>query len=197
MEPTQQAQPPQPKPAKPRKPRAPKPVNATPKAPAAPVDDLDRLAGNLELAVMLMLWQDRMKNPDMFRQLNETDLKGFEDCTRYLKVRPKLVLERPQGLPEQPAIPAQGNRRAVPARPATPPKPYVMVKLLDHEGNAFRPIENNEADFDTSQDAALVRRMRERAPSLAQRLVQMGNSGEYSLSDLQDAADALLVLSRA
>jgi hypothetical protein len=45
-------------------------------------------------------------------------------------------------------VPGQGNRRSVPAREATPAKPYVMIVLTDDKGDAIRPVENNQEDFD-------------------------------------------------
>jgi hypothetical protein len=42
-----------------------------------------------------------------------------------------------------------------------------------------------------------MRKARQDAPQIAQRIVNQARSGEYSLSDIQDAANALLLLSRA
>lgn len=162
------------------------------------LDALDALAqGDAQRVMALMLWVARKRNPDLYVQITEHDIKGFDDCIAYLKVKPQVRVTRPQGLPAQPGIPAAANRRAVPAREATPPKPYVMVVLTDEKGDAIRPVENNEGDFDEAKAAAEVRKARDQAADLAQRLVQQGRSGEFSLSDMQDAANALLVLSRA
>lgn len=170
---------------------------ATASKKAAP-HPLDTLAEGDPLRVIaLMLWVNRLRQPDMYAQINEHDLKGFEDCARYLKVKPQVRIFRPEGLEATPAIPAQGNRRAVPARSATPPKPYVMVTLVDEKGDAIVPVENNQDDFDAQAEAREVRRAKETAQDLAQRLVAQAQSGEYSLSVMQDAANALITLSRA
>lgn len=162
------------------------------------LDLLDTLAqGDSQRVMALMLWVARKRNPDLYVQINEHDIRGFDDCIAYLKVKPQVRISRPQGLPAQPAIPQTANRRAVPAREATAPKPYVMVVLTDEKGDAIRPVENNEQDFDEARAAADVRKARDQAPELAQRLVQQARTGEYSLSDMQDAANALLTLSRA
>jgi hypothetical protein len=159
---------------------------------------LDALAeGDPRDVIALMLWKNRMREPDMYVQLTEQDMQGLADCTNYQKVTPHVNIERPEGAPAQAAIPASGNRRAVPARPALPPKPYVIVTLVDQDGNMVRPIENNQADYDASLDAALLRKARDQAPDLAQRLIQQAKTGETSLSDMQDAADALILLARA
>jgi hypothetical protein len=167
--------------------------------PRTKLDKLDALAQGDPLKILaLMLWKNRLREPDLFMQIEEKDIDGFEDCVRYLKVIPEVLIERPAGLPAQPAIPATHHRRAVPARPATPPKPFVIVTLTDAQtGDCFRPIENNEHDYDRSLEMAKIKRIREQAPQMASRLVEQVNKGELSLSDAQDAAEALLLLSRA
>lgn len=165
--------------------------------PAPKQDPLDALAQDPARVMQLMLWKARMREPDMYVQITEHDIRGFDDCVRYLKVKPQVKIFRPQGLPAQDAIAAQGNRRAVPARPATPPKPYVMVVLTDEKGDTVRPVENNEEDFDVAAQARDLRKARDQAQDLAQRIVQQARTGEYSLSDIQDAANALITLSRA
>lgn len=179
-------------------PQQPKPPRRAP-APkaAAPMDPLDAAAADPLRALALILWQDRMRNPDLYRQITENDIQGLDDCTRYLKVKPRVVIERPQGLPAQEAIPAQGNRRAVPARAATPPKPFVIVKLVDEKGDAIRPVENNQEDYDAAQAAGQVAKARSDASMLANQLINQARTGEYSLAIMQEAANALLILSRA
>lgn len=164
-------------------------------------DALDQLAtGDLTHVIALMLWKNRLKEPDMFMKIEEKDIQGLKDCAGFLKVTPEVKVYRPEGLPAQEAIPATRNRRAVPGRAATPPKPYVIVTLLgrDKKGitGPLKPVENNEADYDNAQAVTELRRARDKAPELAQRLIQQANSGEYSLSDMQDAADALMTLAR-
>jgi hypothetical protein len=141
---------------------------ATRKAPKQ-VDVLDELAnGDPQRVMALMLWKNRLGNPDMYVQVNEADIRGFDDCIRFLKVKPEVRVYRPQGQPAQPAVPGQGNRRSVPAREATPAKPYVMIVLTDDKGDAIRPVENNQEDFDrrtTRPRCARRGRMRRRSRS--------------------------------
>lgn len=171
----------------------------TQKRPAAAKDPLDALLeGDAQGVIALMLWKERMRCPDMFVRIDERDLKGFQDCCRYLKVIPEVRIFRPQGLPAQEARAAGAHRRAVPARPASPARPYVMVTLVEAgTENAIRPVENNQEDYDAAQAAAAVRKAKDQAQMLAERLVQQAQSGEYSLSDMQDAANALVTLARA
>ena len=165
----------------------------------AKLDPLDALAGGDPRGIIaLMIWKNRLREPDMFVKIEEGDIAGFQDCVRYLKVVPDVLIERPAGLPEQAAIPATANRRAIPGRAATPPKPYVIVTLVEKgTKNMIRPVENNETDYDRAADVQKVRKARDQAGGLAQRLRHQAASGEYSLSDMSDAAEALEILARA
>jgi hypothetical protein len=162
---------------------------------AHPLDAL--AAGDPKRVIALMLWVARMRQPDLYVQINEHDIKGFDDCVNYLKVVPQVKIYRPEGMPAQPAIPAQGNRRAIAARPAIPPKPYVIVALVDQKGDAIVPVENNQEDFDAQAAAKSIIRWREKAPDLAQQLLNQARSGEYSLAVMQECADALVALARS
>lgn len=163
------------------------------------LDPLDALAqGDTKRIIALLLWKRRLQNPDMAEQITEEDLKGFDDCMTYQEIEPDVLIERPQGTPAQPMIPAAANRRAVPARPATPPRPFVRVVLVEKgTENGIRPVENNEEDFDAAKQMEQVRHARDNAQSLATRLVQQARTGEFSLSDMQDAAEALLTMAGA
>jgi len=131
-------------------------------------------------------------------QISLKDIQGFEESCSYQKLQPDVMIRRPAGLPAQPPTPAIGNRRAVPGREATPPKPFVIVTLVEAgTENVIRPVENNEEDFDTSKAQAQIRKARDQAPAMADRLLQQGRTGEFSLSDITDAAEALLILARS
>lgn len=166
------------------------------------LDRLDTLAQGDPLDVIaMMFWVNRKKNPEMYIKIEEKDIEAFQDCFQYLKVKPEVKIERPQGLPAQPAVPARHNRREIPARAATSPKPYVIVSLLgkDEKGitGPLKAVENNEADYHEQRQLEEVRRWRDRAPGIAARLVIAAAKGEFSSSDLQEAANALAVLARA
>lgn len=162
------------------------------------IDPLDRVADDPMFVIALMLWQNRMRHPDLYAKIEPNDIKGFEDCVQFLKVNWQVRIERPAEIPAQEAIPAHGNRRAVPARPAIPPRPYVIVNLVDERtGDAIKPIENNQADYDVAQQAAAVRKAKDNAPMLAGSLMEQARSGNFSLSEMTDAANALLTLAGA
>lgn len=162
------------------------------------VDPLDVIAnGDPKHVIALMLWKNRMREPSMYVQITEEDIKGLGDCCTYLEVVPQVMIERPAGQEAQPAIAPSGRNRGVPARPAMPPKPFVIVTLVDKDGNLITPVENNERDYDLAQDAAKVRKARDQAPDLAARILQQARTGEFSLSDIQDTAEALTLLAEA
>lgn len=165
---------------------------------AAPkkADPLDALAADPSRVLMLALWQQRHRNPDLFVQINEEDLAGFQACVDYLKVKPALKIIRPQGVAAQAAV--QKGSKNYAAREAIPPRPYVIAAVVDAKtGDAIRPIESNEDDFDRQKETAAVHRARDMAPILAQRLIQQGNTGDTSLADMTDAANALMVMAKA
>lgn len=157
-------------------------------------DPLDALAGDPLKVIALMLWKNRMREPDMYAQITPDDIQAYEDCVAYLKVTPQINITHPAGEPAQAAVPATANRRAVPARPATPPKPFVIVTLTDKNGDMIKPIENNQVDYDESQHAQKIQHAKSVSADLAQRIIHQAQSGETSLSDTQDAANALILL---
>lgn len=168
------------------------------KAKAAKKDALDLLAeGDPKKIIALMLWRERFTNPDMSLQISEQDLKGFDDCVTYLGVEPEVSIYRPQGRPAQEAIPASPGKRGIAARPAEPPRPFVFVGVTDKQGNQLKPIENNEEDADRRDQANEIRRYRDKAGQLSSLLLGMCQSGTFSTSEIQEAARALTILSRA
>lgn len=169
------------------------------KQPPKPLDPLDTLvAGDPKDVIALILWKGRHRQPDLFAQITEADIKGFKECCDYQELTPSVHIERPAGRPVQEAIPAAHGRSAVPGRPADPPKPYVMVTLCDGQsGNAIRPIENNQEDYDRQAQSVAIRKARDQAPTMADNILRAVRTGEWSLSEMQDAANALLVLARA
>lgn len=162
------------------------------------LDVLDQLAlGDASEIIALMLWKDRHRNPDMTLQITEADIAGFRKCTEYLEVVPKLRIERPQGLPAQEGIPAVGNRRAVPARAAEPPRPFVVVQVVDKDGNGIKPIESEEDGAKLRDEADKLRQIRDTAPGLASQLIADARAGSFSSSMVIEAAESLKTLARA
>ena len=161
-------------------------------------DVLDALArSDPKRIIALMLWKDRHRNPEMALQITQPDLKGFTDCMNYLEVEPDVVIFRPQGRPAQAAIPAMGKRRAVPAYPSEPPRPFVTVNLVQRGTmNSIKPIENNEDDAKKRDQGEELRRWRDKAPQIARQLLQDVGAGQFSTATIQEAAQALVALAR-
>lgn len=162
------------------------------------LDILDQLAASDPKEIIaLLLWKDRHRNPDLSVQITEKDLTGFRACTDYLEVVPKVRIERPQGVPAQEAIPAQGNRRAIAARAEEPPRPFVVVQIVDAKGDGFKPIENDEEGAQLRDRADALRKHRDGASALANQLIADARSGNFSSSMVIEAAESLIALARA
>lgn len=148
--------------------------------------------------IALMLWQDRFRNPEMARQITEQDIKGFNDCAEYLGVTPDVKIVRPQGRSAQDAVPAQGKRRAVPARAGEPARPFVAVNVVAKgTSNSIKPIENNEAAAQRRDEAERLRRVRDQALGLASGLLADLAQNQFSTATVREAAAALQTLARA
>lgn len=161
-------------------------------------DVLDQFAkADPKEVIAMLLWKDRYRNPDMTVQITEKDIESFRACTAYLDVVPGVKIERPQGLPAQAAVPESGNRRAVPARAAEPPRPFVVVQVVELKtGDAIRPIESDEEGAKLRDRAEAQRRAREAAPDLAAAMRQQAQTGNFSSSLVAEAAEALAALAK-
>jgi len=168
---------------------------------AAPLDPLDAFAQEATLeperAVEMMFWLDRFRNPEFALRVTEKDLAGFRACVQYLDVRPQVTIVRPQGHPGSPGRAATKTARAIPAIPAEGPRPYVIIQMTDAQGNAFKPIENNEADAQTRDRENALRRWRDKGPQLAQQLRTDMAGGTFSTATINEACSALDALARA
>lgn len=161
-----------------------------------PIEEFAQLAGNdAREAIKLMFWKARMSNPGFTFEVTAADLTAFRACVGYLEVTPVINIFRPDGAPPVEAIPATGNRRAIPARPARPPKNYVVIQMVDQDGNAIVPVESDEADHAKSKQAQRLRAIRESAPSIATQLVADVQANALSNETILRAAEALRLLS--
>lgn len=168
----------------------------TPRTPASPLDELLALAdgGSLAPALMLMFWKQRFENPEFTMQLHPNEEAAFSACVKYLEVTPTIRVFRPGGIPAQEGSPAQGNRRAVPPRAAIPPKDYIVVQMVGADGNAFKPIENNQEDRDRQIKADAFRRIKDQARQIAQQLASDAQQGTFSTDTIGQAINALTTL---
>lgn len=149
-------------------------------------------------ALGLLLWKGRYTNPEMAVQITAQDIAEYEACTEYLGVTPRVNILRPQGRPAQPAQPATAKRSAIPATPGEPPRPYVLVCLVDHTtGDGFKPIESTEEGAKIRDQHDALRRHRDRAPHLAAQLLAELQSGMFTDGTMRDAAATLTALAKA
>lgn len=167
------------------------------------LDTLDQAVKtwSTDMWAKMLLWKNRIANPEMTVEVTEKDILAWQECVTYLNIDTQLKIHRPQGRPAAEAIaavpgtPQRPGRSAIPARPADPPRPFVLVQLLDQDGNTFKPIENNEQDRQRQEEAERLRRARDQGRNLATQLQHDMGSGVYSNATIGDAAAALIALS--
>lgn len=157
------------------------------------IDPLNALAtGPLENVIAAMLWKNRHREPSMTMVLKASDLQGMQDCCQYLKLVPQVVVLRPEGRPAVPAIPPRGNRPGIPAQAAEPPRPHVVVALVNKGTmDAILPLENNDEDAELLVREQHRRRMQSKAGFLVQAALRMSSNGDVSTSELRDIAECL------
>lgn len=163
---------------------------------ADPLDDLENNPGDGR-AIALMLWKDRFNNPEMAIQVTADDIKGLDDCTAYLKVTPEVRVFRPKGRPAQEAQPQTAKRSAVPAVPAGPRPDYVLIQLVDKDGNAIKPVENTIEKREMQIEADNIRNAKTQATAVANELLSGLAAGNYSDATIRDAAKLLMLLAKA
>lgn len=167
-------------------------INTT--LPADPIDALVELSKtDLQRAMMLVLWKMRFDNPGFTVEIHPQDLRAFDECVEYLAITPTLQVMRPGGAPARESF-TTARGQTVPAKPAIPPKPYVVVQMTDDQGHTFVAIENNTADYERQQQAKASDQVRANARSVATQLQAMASSGTFSTATINDAARALLLL---
>ena len=196
--------------SKPKKPSAPKITKPAMEPPAAADHDPSAQAGrvgdaldafeadcneaNPMRALMIMFWKARHQNDAFTVDVTPADIKGLEDCIKYLEVQPQIRVFRPQGMPAHPGAPATESRSAIPPRPAGKPKDYVVIQMVDQNGDAFVPIENNEDDLKRGQEAKRIATVKSTAPALAAQLIADLQANQTSSSTVMEAAEALKLL---
>lgn len=171
-------------------------LNAPAQVAHVDADPLDAFANDAEFeeVMAMMFWKGRFDNAQAYLEVTTGDLTAFHACMEYLGVTPTIKIFRPAGAPATAAIPAEGNRRAVPGRAARPPKDYVVIQMVDQDGNAIVPIENNEADHQRGATARRLKQIRDNAPQLAAQLTADVQANAISNQTILDAAEALRVL---
>lgn len=175
--------------------KKPDPAGLLEKLPEDPVDALVEQVrrGDTNRVLQLLLWKQRFENPGFTVELHPADIRAFDECVAYLGITPTVHVIRPGGAPAREAF-TTNRGQTVPAKPALPPKPYVVVQMTDDQGHTFVAIENNVADYERQQQAKAADQVRANARSIAGQLQAMANSGSFSTATINDAARALLLL---
>lgn len=163
---------------------------------AEPLDELESNPTDGR-AIALMLWKGRYTNPEMAIQITPDDIKSFDACIEYLEVTPEVRIHRPRGRPAQAAQPATAKRSAVPAQPAEPDKPYVLVQLVDKDGNSIKPIESTVEGAKIRDHHDAIRRAKDNAGQIADQLLGNLAQGTTSEDTIREAAKLLKTLAKA
>ena len=158
-------------------------------------DPLDDFAGvGWAGIVRMMFWKQRIANPSFSMEVTKEDLDTFNACMTYLGVTPHIRIFRPQGAPARAETPATSSRSAIPARPAGTPKDYVVMQMVDEDGNAIVPVESDVQDHQRMHKAKARKILIETAPALARALRADIQSEMYSTATIEQAAAAILEL---
>ena len=162
-------------------------------------DPLDALAAaGADRVAQLMLWKQRIQNPEMSVQITAEDIKGLAECTKYLDIKPALLIWRRPAIEAQPGQPATARRRAVTPTPATPAAPFVTVRLVvQGTHDSFKPIENNEKDYDATVAAEKSRRAKQEILNTANGIRAMIMSPDFSTAAVNEFIDAAVALAAA
>lgn len=160
---------------------------------AAPTNPLDAFASaDPQRVLQLVLWKARHQNPEMTVLITGEDLAAFDQCMAYQKINPHALIYRPEGRPASPGVPAAGTRRAIPPTAAEPPRPFVIVSLVERgTKNVVKPIENNEQDFKTGELVRQIQVVKRNIPDYVSSLRRAAASGDFSSATLEDTARAL------
>lgn len=161
------------------------------------LDNFERqCAAQMGMGVAMLLWKDRFNNPGMSVQVHPEDITKLDACINYLGIQPKVVVRRPQGRPAQAEQPARGERKAIPAREADPPKNYLVIELVDQDGHTFRPIENDEESAKLRDERIEADKLKDRAPVIAQQLLDEMAAKTTVDSTQREAARMLVAMAR-
>lgn len=163
-------------------------------------DTLDRFkqtaTTNPEKAAIMLLWLMRHHYPDLSIPVSEHDINALAECAAYLKITPALKVDRRPAIPARPAQPPTAlHPQGVPGFEAKPAGKNVMIQLVDAEsGDTFKPVENNEEDFERQAEAQRKARIRTETPQLAQMVHAAAARGEYSQELVMELAQAAITL---
>lgn len=183
------------------------------KAAAVPQHPMDALVADPMKMMAVLLWKNRIQNPDMGVGITPKDLEGFAQAVQYLDVQAqvrtfrrnenayvqmvdaasKVVVRRKVGAKDKDGndivVDKDFDLEVVGGKYALEPGD-VIVSI----GNSIRPIENNEADYDAAARAERVRQAKVSAPALAMQVKNGAIAGTISKEMVCEVCDALTTI---
>lgn len=131
---------------------------------------LDELQDNKDRIIMQALWHYRMAEPNLCIRITEKDIEAFDQCMAYNKQEPSIKTVLNGG--------------------------GLFVVLVDHDGNAIVPVENNQEDHDASMHERKKRAAVEWIRQNAERIRNIAMSGDFSTSEVVELAEAALLIAK-
>lgn len=183
---------------------------ATAKKKAPPTNPLERLAQDPNALLLHLLWQRRIESPGLSLAISAKDRDGLAQCSEYLKAglevrafvrgdrvlvqavdkSSKIVVRRKVAGKSKEGADVVVDKDVDLSTGDLPDAGDVIVSI----GDAIRPIENNEADFDAAAQADRVRAAKTNGVRLASQARAMAAGGTISTDMVVEVCDALLLL---
>lgn len=176
-------------------------------------DALAHVMGNPLEVMAMMLWQNRIQNPDMAMSISAKDVAAYTQAMGYLAVEPEVRTFRRQDRIFVQLVDAASKvvvRRKVAGKNKEgldvivdkdfdltvvdgqiPLEPGDVIVSI---GNGIRPIENNEQDFDAAAKAEAIRTAQAAGARLAQEVKNSAYGGTFSKELVVEVCDALILL---
>ena len=183
------------------------------KAKAVEQHPMDALVADPVKAMALLLWKNRIQNPEMGVAITPKDLNGFAQAVQYLEVQAqvrmfrrgenayvqmvdaasKVVVRRKVGAKDKDGndiiadrdfdLEVAGGKYAI--------EPGDIVVSI---GNAIKPIENNEADYDAAARAERIRQAKVTLPSLTTQVRNGAVAGTISKEMVVELCDMMTTI---
>ena len=134
-------------------------------------------------AMAMLLWKQRLANPEMSVIVTEQDIAGLEACAEYLEAVPAAHVYRP-------TVPGVGGKPAG-------KRDFVVISLVNQKNmDPFRAVENNEKDHKAAQDVARLRGVVDGMAELISRVRGGLARGETSDSELTELCDGAMTMAK-
>ena len=129
---------------------------------------------NNDQAIQLILWHYRHLDPNLSVTISEIEEKAFTECCTYQNKEPKVTIVQRESKEGKPS--------------------YTVIAITDSEGNAIKPVENNEKDYALAEKARKRAQYAASAVELAARVKNNAAAGDFSSNAINELADTVLAL---